>query len=630
MGTPFSVLLLAAAVAAPPPVDEPPLLMPSARAGNSDLFLFDAVKGDAKNLTKTDAVEEIHPAWSADGKRIAFACKTAEHGLEIYAADADGTNRKRLTTSEANSGCFAPSWSADGKRLVYMRLLPGGKHEVRMVNADGTKDHLFAADASAPIWSPDGTTIAFINKTDPKTLALCSRTPDGDNPRTLVSDLGADAPFFPAWSPDGKWIAITVGTDHGLQLALVPAAGGTLRPLTHLPGFNMSPVWLSNDRVLFAHTTQYGTANGGFASIRTDGTRLQIHPLSKLEPPHALGRPAVFLPRVSKPAENPVKPASHVEAVPVKAPSVKATPVATLPPSNIGGIVGAAWAADGKRVGLAFEAGPVVLVDFENNLLKPGDALRGHEATAQAVAFSPDGKLAYSAGWDKSVRAWDLATKGTKTLATDGEAAIDSMALSFDGKTLATGDSAGKLKIRDAATLKAQREIAVHDSKRGSIHALAFAPKDGTIFVGCANWAMPVLHGSVVAIDPATGKELWRSKGTMGGAFALAVSPDGKKVAGACLDTFVRIWDTKTGEELACWKGHGDRATGVSWALGGKVLLSCGFDHTVRMWNAATGATLHVLAGHASPVVRVVTSPDGKFAISTGQIGAVCVWKLTE
>jgi len=630
MGLTLSTLLLAAALAEPASNDEPFFLIPSARTGTSDLFLVQPTKGDAKNITKSDAAEEIYPAWSPDGKRIAFACKTKDHDLEIYVCDADGSNRKRVTTGDAPGGCFAPSWSADGKMLAYFRLQPNGKHEVRLVNADGSKDRLLAADASAPTWSPDGSSIAIITKKPGKPLALSTVNSEGEHLKTLVEDLGADAPFFPAWSPDGKQITLAIMTDYGWQLAVVPSAGGTLRQITHLPGLNLNPVWLAPDRILFTHMVQPNAASGGYASIKTDGTRLAIHPLTKVEPPHAIGRPAVFLPRATIKSENPVKPASHLEPAAAKANAIKARPVAILPPAAPGGVVGAAWAGDSKRLALCYEAGLLVLADIEGNALKPIEAFRGHEGAVQSAAFSSDGKLVYSAGSDKSVRIWDIGMKGTKSIETDHEAALDSMALSPGGKLLATGDRDGKVKVRDAATAKPDREIAVCDAKRGAVHALAFGKDESVLFAGCAKWAMPVLNGCVAAYDPATGKELWRTKGAFGGVFALAVSPDGTKLAGACLDTFVRIWDAKTGAELACWKGHADRATGVAWALGGKVVVSCGFDHTVRVWDASTGANLHVLGAHASPVVRVAVSPDGKHIVSTGQIGAVCVWKLDE
>ncbi len=629
MGLTLGTLLLTAALATPAPNDEPPILIPSARAGASDLFLIDATKGDAKNLSNTAQAEELYPAWSPDGKRIAFVCKTKEHDLEVYICDADGSNRKRVTEADSPSGCFAPTWSADGKSIAYLRIAMTGKSDVRIVNADGSKDRLLAADAKAPAWSPDGASIAFVSRKAGKQLSLCTVSPDGTNLKTLVEDVGVDAPFFPAWSPDGAQIALAIATEYGWQLALAHADGGSLRQITFLPGFNINPVWLSADRILFAHMIQAGTTKGGYASVKTDGTRLALHPLTKLEPPHSVGRPAMFVPRVAKPAEHPVKPAAFVEPGTTKKPSIKVSPIAIIPPAAPGAILGAAWAADGKQFALAYEVGVLVHAELDGNTVKSREVYRGHEGAVQAAAFSPDGNFLYSAGSDKSVRVWDLSKKGSTSIETDHAAALESLALSHSGKILATSDHDGKVKIRDAATAKPEREIAVCEAKQGAVHALAFG-KDDVLFAGCGNWRVPVIYGSVAAYDPATGKQLWRTKGTFGGVFSLAASPDGTKLAGACLDTFVRIWDAKTGKELACWKGHRDRATGVAWGLGGKVVVSCGFDHTVRVWDAVTGENLHVLAAHASPVVRVAASADGTRILSTGQIGAVCVWKLSE
>jgi hypothetical protein len=636
MGLCLSTLLLALAVADPaPPVETPAFLIPSARAGNSDLFLVDPEKGDARNITKSDA-EEIYPAWSPDGKRIAFICKSKEHDLEVYVCDADGSNRKRLTTADSPAGCLTPSWSADGKHIVYMRLPPAEKGqligEVRVVAADGTNDRLLVGEnAFEPSWSPDGTAIAFIRKVAGKPSALCAVNPDGSHPRVLCEDIGPQAPHFPAWSPDGRSIALTVATDHGLQIALIPSAGGSPKPITHLPGFNINPVWLAADRLLFAHTVQAGSPNGGYASIKIDGTRMVVHSLTKVEPPHALGRPAVYVPRMVARAngENAVKTASFVEPAAVKKAAIKAAPVAMLPPGIPGAVGCAAWSSDGQRLAMTLEAGLVVVADFEGHAVKPVEVFKGHEGPVEGVAFSSDGKSVISSGSDKTVRMWDLSSKSLKSTQSDHDAEVDSLARSRTGKLLATGDRQGKVKIRSADSAKAEREITVCDGKRGSVHALAFGPDD-VLFAGCAKWGMPVLNGCVAAFDPATGKELWRTKSTMGGVFSLAVSPDGAKIAGACLDSYVRTWDAKTGAELSCWKGHTDRATGVCWAAAGKAIVSCGFDHTVRVWDSSSGLLLHTLAAHTSPVIRVAVSPDGKHVISTGQSGTVCIWLIDE
>lgn len=639
MGITFATLFLTAAVAAPSPTpDDPPILLPSGRAGNADLFVIDPVKGDTKNLTQTTDAEELYPAWSPDGKRVAFMCKTRDHDFEIYVCDADGSNRKRLTgPSDAPGACLNPTWSADGKWVAYTRAtMPGGKTgktEARAVAADGSDDRQLLADAHAPAWSPDGKRLAFVRTTPDQPFALCTAAADGTDATVLVPDLGHNFHCLPTWSPDGKLIAYAGETAYGLQLFVVPAAGGSPRQLTHLPGFNLHPVWLSADKLLFSHCLQVGPAGGGYAVIHVDGSRLAAHPLSKMEPPQSLIRPAVFLPRAKAIADvepSPVRRASYTEPVAAKRPAVKVTPVVMVPPSAPGAIVGAAWAADGKRLALAHELGLVAVVDFDGKSVRPVEVFRGHQGAVECVGLSPDGSVAFSGGADKTVRTWDVGLKGSKGIESDHNAGVATLAVSADGKLLATGDQGGVLRLRSAADGKTVKEVAVCDAKKGGVHAVAFGANDAVVFAGCARWDVPFLSGRVAAFDAATGKELWRTTGTCGGVLALAVSPDGAKLAGACLDTFVRVWDAKTGAELACWKGHSDRVTGVAWGLGGKVVVSCGFDHTVRVWDAASGAALHVLAAHPAPAVRVAATADGRHVVSTGRDGAVFVWKLEE
>ncbi|HEY2908787.1 MAG TPA: hypothetical protein VGI99_00985 [Gemmataceae bacterium] len=631
MGRSLIILVIALALSAPLRAEE--FLVPSARTGNSELFLIDPAKGDAKNATNTDKAEEFHPAWSRDGKRIAFTCKSREHDFEVYTADADGSHRQRVTTAAAPSQCFTPAWSADGKQLVYMRLFQGGKCEVRVVNADGSGDRLLAADAIGPTWSPDGSGIAFVRKFKDKPNSLCVVRSDGSDERVLIEEVGRDGAVFLAWNPDGKFIALSTLTSYGWQIALVPAAGGPVQQLTHLPGYNINPVWIAADRLLFTHMQPDGR-NGVYASIKTDGTRLAIHALTKVEKAYPNGRPAFYVASPINKAEqnevHAVKRAAFVEPATVKASSVKAVPAAMMPPALPGTVNAAVWSADGTRLAFAIASGYGLIGEFDGKTMRLVDAFRGHEGSVDAIGFSPNGKFLHTAGADKSVRIWDIAQKGSTSIETDQGAAVDSLAVSSNGKLLATGGHDGKLKLRDAATAKPLREIEVCDSRRGAVHALAFSKDDRMLFAGCAKWSMPVLGGIVAAFDADSGEELWRTKGTLGGVFALALSPDGSKLAGACLDTFVRIWDAKSGKELACWKGHGDRVTGVAWGLGGQVLVTASFDHTVRIWDAARGTIVQTLAAHSTPAMRVAATPDGKFVASTSQAGDICIWRLTS
>jgi dipeptidyl aminopeptidase/acylaminoacyl peptidase len=620
MGTTVLLAALLAPAADPPGPDL--VLHPSARTGRPDLFLTDPVKGDTKNITNTPDADEIGPAYSPDGRRIAFLCKAAGHDFEVFACDADGANRKQLTKLGADpSACFFPSWSPDGKRVAYTRVYPGDRCELHVVTADGATDDVIREGAVGAAWGPDGR-IAYVRREAGKKQALCLCDADGGGVKVLIPDIGKVELPAPAWSPDGTVVACPVETPYGWQIVLAPAAGGPVRQLTTLPGINSNPVWVAPDRLMFGHTTT--GAAGGYGVVKADGTRLDLHPMTKVEPSNPLGRPAVYVPRPERPEANPVRPVAHAEPAAAKAtPSL--LPVFFVPGSLPGAASSVAWSADGKQVAVGLQAGPVAVGSFDGKRFQPTAPLLGHAGSVTGLVFTPDGSGVISAAGDKTVRTWDIAKKGTTAIESDVSGECEAVAASADGKWLVTGHRDGTLKVRELGG--ESRSITVCEAKRGGVHAAAVSADGKRAFAGCARWELPALYGCVAAFDPATGKEVWRSKGC-GGVMTLAVSPDGKKVAGACLDSFVRVWDAATGAELAAWKGHTDRCTGVTWAQGGALVVSCGFDHTVRVWDAATGANVQTVAAHVGPAVRVAASPDGHYVASTGAAGAVFFWRV--
>jgi WD40 repeat protein len=93
------------------------------------------------------------------------------------------------------------------------------------------------------------------------------------------------------------------------------------------------------------------------------------------------------------------------------------------------------------------------------------------------------------------------------------------------------------------------------------------------------------LGSSAVSVrEASSGREAARVSTPSGTAQALAFSPDGRSLAGACRDA-VYVWDAATGRELAALRGHSDEVTEVAFTPDGRSLLSSSDDTTALVWD---------------------------------------------
>jgi len=171
-----------------------------------------------RRLTR-EASDDYAPAWSPDGRRVAFTRAGLNGGdSEIDAVNSDGSGEHRVTGGPKDTN---PAWSPDARRIAFMRETKSNDY-LAVVNADGTGVHLLrnAYLYGPPSWSPDGRQIVYSEG-----QAIVSISPDGTHRHALLRTdcpSSACADFRdPAFSPDGARIAFSCqncapGTPIGL------------------------------------------------------------------------------------------------------------------------------------------------------------------------------------------------------------------------------------------------------------------------------------------------------------------------------------------------------------------------------------------------------------------------------
>jgi WD domain, G-beta repeat len=115
-------------------------------------------------------------------------------------------------------------------------------------------------------------------------------------------------------------------------------------------------------------------------------------------------------------------------------------------------------------------------------------------------------------------------------------------------------------------------------------------------------------------------------RGHEGGVTALAVSPNGQKVATASWDETVRIWDVRSGRNQMILQGHEGPVLTAAFSPDGARLVTAGEDRTARIWSVADGKPLAILRGHLSQVQSAAFDPAGRQVLTTSLDGTARLW----
>jgi TolB protein len=237
--------------------------------GVKEIYIAD-YDGENQRRVTTQRSLNINSTWSPDGRSIAYTSYRRGPPSIFVSNIYQGTLEE--PTKNANGQAFLPAWSPDGTRIAFTSTRDGNA-EIYVVNRDGSGVRRLTNSTSidsTPTWSPTGTQIAFTSdRTGTPQIYIVGA--DGLGLRQLTHESYADRP---TWSPAPfNEIAYTARTGPGNDVKVIELATGQVRQLTFGEGTNESPSFSANGRHIAFMSTRSGKSQ--IFTISKDGRDLR-------------------------------------------------------------------------------------------------------------------------------------------------------------------------------------------------------------------------------------------------------------------------------------------------------------------------------------------------------------------
>jgi Tol biopolymer transport system component len=195
----------------------------------------------------------------------------------IFAVNDHGTELRQLTRGLASD--VSPVWSPDGTKIAFVSTRAGDTKAIYVMNANGSGIHSLTKgrpEATSPVWSPDATKIAYVSEAPNRDIFVMNADDGSDKVVLTLDSLAADED--PAWSPDGSKIAFATQRDGNYEIYVMNADGTDQTRLTFETGDDANPAWSPDGTKIAFDSNRTGdveiwvmNANG------TDQTQLTHH-----------------------------------------------------------------------------------------------------------------------------------------------------------------------------------------------------------------------------------------------------------------------------------------------------------------------------------------------------------------
>jgi WD40 repeat protein len=200
----------------------------------------------------------------------------------------------------------------------------------------------------------------------------------------------------------------------------------------------------------------------------------------------------------------------------------------------------------------------------------------GHTDEITSVAISKDGKYLATGSYDNTAKLWDIQTGNLIQTLNGHENWVSDVAFSPDGRYLLTGSFDNTAKIWDLS--------------------------NGTVIVTLSGHSDTVL--------------------------AVAYSPEGNFVLTGSNDKTAKLWDVRTGQEIYTFNGHEEAVWNVAFSPDSKMILTGSQDMTAKLWDFEARSEIYTFQASVGDVYSVAFSPSGKQIVIAGRAGSAELWDV--